>query len=198
MASAERSLMRLLSELPSSIRTTLLIGGDNARLSSLPRHAGSIAALPRLRCRSAHFAVTPCRTPRGLMHRLSRRMDAAAIKWPQHQVQSAEYWENPFIPSGYTYLLQFVRARPRAFGHSALGRGRSRRRNHECAPRAPLRLETLYGSGPVGIAVYIYALDAPNDDRRTKLAARANALERERAGGAAARSATSRGPRPRT
>ena len=41
------------------------------------------------------------------MHRLSRRMDAA-IKWPPHQVRSAEYWENPSIPSGYTYLLQFV------------------------------------------------------------------------------------------
>ena len=103
---------------------------------------------------------------RGLMHRLSRRMDAI-IKWPPHQVRSAEYWENPFIPSGYTYLLQFI---AHDLVHSAiplsvaggLGRGTSNAR------RMPLRLETLYGSGPVG-SPHIYALDAPSDDRRTKL-----------------------------
>jgi hypothetical protein len=100
------------------------------------------------------------------MHRLSRRMDAA-IKWPPHQVRSAEYWENPFIPSGYTYLLQFV---AHDLVHSAiplsvaggLGGGTANAR------RTPLRLDTLYGSGPVG-SPHIYALDAPNDDRRTKL-----------------------------
>src|SRR2546423_13633408 len=36
------------------------------------------------------------------------------------------------------------------------------------ARRATLRLETLFGSGPVG-SPHIYALDAPSDDRRTKL-----------------------------
>ena len=36
------------------------------------------------------------------------------------------------------------------------------------ARRAPLQLETLFGSGPVG-SPFVYALDAPNDDRRTKL-----------------------------
>ena len=82
-------------------------------------------------------------------------------------VRSAEYWENPFIPSGYTYLLQFV---AHDLVHSAiplsvaggLGGGTANAR------RTPLRLETLYGSGPVG-SPHIYALDAPNDDRRTKL-----------------------------
>ena len=57
--------------------------------------------------------------------------------------------ENPFIPSGYTYLLQFV---AHDLVHSAiplsvaggLGRGTTNAR------RMPLRLETLYGSGPVG------------------------------------------------
>ncbi len=100
------------------------------------------------------------------MHRLSRRMDAF-IKWPPHQDASAEQWENPFIPSGYTYLLQFI---AHDLVHSAiplsvaggLGRGTNNAR------RTPLRLETLYGSGPVG-SPHIYALDAPNDDRRTKL-----------------------------
>ena len=32
----------------------------------------------------------------------------------------------------------------------------------------PLKLETLFGSGPVG-SPFVYALDAPNDERRTKL-----------------------------
>ena len=116
------------------------------------------------------FGVDPLASPshhaelRGLMHRLSRRMDAA-IKWPPHQVDSAEYWENPFIPSGYTYLLQFV---AHDLVHSAiplsvagsLGGGTTNAR------RSPLRLETLYGSGPVG-SPHIYALDASNDDRRS-------------------------------
>ena len=100
------------------------------------------------------------------MQRLSRRMDAA-IHWPPHGEGSAEHWENPRIPSGYTYLLQFV---AHDLVHSAiplsvaggLGGGTANAR------RAPLRLETLYGSGPVG-SPHIYALDAPNDDRRTKL-----------------------------
>ena len=100
------------------------------------------------------------------MHRLSRRMDAE-IHWPPHRGGSAEHWENPLIPSGYTYLLQFV---AHDLVHSAiplsvsggLGAGTANAR------RAPLRLETLYGSGPVG-SPHIYALDAPSDDRRTKL-----------------------------
>lgn len=91
----------------------------------------------------------------------------AAIKWRPLEVRSAERWENPFIPSGYTYLLQFV---AHDLVHSAiplsvaggLGGGTANAR------RTPLRLETLYGSGPVG-SPHIYALDAPNDDRRTKL-----------------------------
>ena len=32
----------------------------------------------------------------------------------------------------------------------------------------PLKLETLFGSGPVG-SPFVYALDTPNDERRTKL-----------------------------
>ena len=91
----------------------------------------------------------------------------AIIKWPPHQSGPADYWENPFIPSGYTYLLQFI---AHDLVHSAiplsvaggLGRGTTNAR------RTPLQLETLYGSGPVG-SPHIYALDAPNDDRRTKL-----------------------------
>jgi Animal haem peroxidase len=103
---------------------------------------------------------------RALMNRLSRRMDAE-IQWPSHADASLERWENPRIPSGYTYLLQFV---AHDLVHSAiplsvagmLGAGTANAR------RTPLQLETLFGSGPVG-SPFVYALDAPNDDRRTKL-----------------------------
>lgn len=142
-----------------------------ARATAMPgfRHfLGTPAPSQRFRA----FGVDPLASPsqhaelRGLMHRLSRRMDAA-IKWPPPPVQSEEQWENPHIPSGYTYLLQFV---AHDLVHSAiplsvaggLGAGTANAR------RTPLRLETLYGSGPVG-SPHIYALDAPNDDRRTKL-----------------------------
>lgn len=118
------------------------------------------------------FDVDPLTSPavlpqmRELMYRLSRRMDAR-IQWPSHGHRLAESWENPFLPSGYTYLLQFV---AHDLVHSAiplsvaggLGGGTANAR------RIPLRLETLFGSGPVG-SPHIYALDAPNDDRRTKL-----------------------------
>jgi hypothetical protein len=103
---------------------------------------------------------------RALMNRLSRRMDAE-IQWPSHADASLERWENPRIPSGYTYLLQFV---AHDLVHSAiplsvagmLGAGTANAR------RTPLQLETLFGNGPVG-SPFVYALDAPNDDRRTKL-----------------------------
>src|SRR3954453_11052740 len=103
---------------------------------------------------------------RALMNRLSRRMDAE-IQWPSHPDASLERWENPRIPSGYTYLLQFVAhdlvhsAIPLSVA-GALGAGTANAR------RTPLQLETLFGSGPVG-SPFVYALDEPNDDRRTKL-----------------------------
>ena len=118
------------------------------------------------------FGVDPLQTPahlqniRGLMHRLSRRMDAE-IAWPAHGDTSLHRWENPAIPSGYTYLLQFIAhdlvlsAVPLSVA-GRLGAGTSNAR------RVPLRLETLYGSGPVG-SPHLYALDSPSDDRRTKL-----------------------------
>ena len=124
----------------SSFRTSefdthdLCSGGDNARLSSLPRHAGAIAALPRLRCRSARFAVTPCRTP---------RTDASpvAANGCCNQVAATPGSIGRILGKSLhplrLYLSAAVRcARPRAFGDSAFGRGRSRRRNHECAPHA--------------------------------------------------------------
>ncbi len=100
------------------------------------------------------------------MHRLSRRMDAE-IAWPSHRDASLQRWENPAIPSGYTYLLQFV---AHDLVQSALPLSVAGRRGAATgnARRTPLMLESLYGSGPVG-SPHLYALDSPSDDRRTKL-----------------------------
>ena len=127
---------------------------------------------PRPSQRFKAYGIDPLSAPahlprvRALMDRLSRRMDAE-IQWPSHSDTSLERWENPRIPSGYTYLLQFV---AHDLVHSAiplsvagvLGAGTANAR------RTPLQLETLFGSGPVG-SPFVYALDAPSDDRRTKL-----------------------------
>jgi hypothetical protein len=103
---------------------------------------------------------------RGLMNRLSRRMDAE-LRWPAHPDPTLERWENPRIPSGYTYLLQFV---AHDLVHSAIPLSVAGELGADTANarRAALKLETLFGSGPVG-SPFVYALDAPNDDRRTKL-----------------------------
>src|SRR5215470_11595251 len=65
---------------------------------------------PRASQRFRAFGVDPLESPahlpeiRALMNRLSRRMDAE-VQWPPHGAGSLEHWENPSIPSGYTYLL---------------------------------------------------------------------------------------------
>jgi hypothetical protein len=127
---------------------------------------------PRPSQRFKAYGIDPLDVPaqlpkvRALMNRLSRRMDAE-LHWPKHGNASVERWENPHIPSGYTYLLQFVAhdlvhsAIPLSIAGS-LGAGTANAR------RAALTLETLFGSGPVG-SPFVYALDAPNDERRTKL-----------------------------
>ncbi len=103
---------------------------------------------------------------RKLMNRLSRRMDAA-IPWPAHRDATIERWENPGIPSGYTYLLQFV---AHDLVHSAIPLSVTGTLGADTANarRAALKLETLFGSGPVG-SPFVYAQDTPNDERRTKL-----------------------------
>jgi len=145
--------------------------GTGASSGSAPgfRH---FLGTPHASQRFRTFGVDPLQQPehvgnvRGLMHRLSRRMDAEIV-WPPHEGGSQQRWENPAIPSGYTYVLQFIAhdlvqsAIPLSIA-GRLGAGTSNAR------RTPLELEGLYGSGPVG-SPHLYALDAPNDDRRTKL-----------------------------
>jgi hypothetical protein len=118
------------------------------------------------------YGVDPLEAPehgekvRGLMGRLSRRMDAQ-ISWPPHRDASIRHWENPSLPSGYTYLLQFIAHDlvQTAMPLSVTGKLGAENAN---ARRTPLRLETLFGSGPVGCPV-LFAQDTPNDERRTKL-----------------------------
>ncbi len=100
------------------------------------------------------------------MNRLSRRMDAE-LDWPTHSDSTIERWENPHIPSGYTYLLQFA---AHDLVHSAIPLSIAGELNADTANarRSALKLETLFGNGPVG-SPFVYALDAPNDERRTKL-----------------------------
>jgi hypothetical protein len=127
---------------------------------------------PRPSQRFTVYGIDPLAMPahlpkvRGLMNRLSRRMDAQ-LPWPAHGDTSIECWENPRIPSGYTYLLQFV---AHDLVHSAIPLSVAGALGADTANarRAALKLETLFGNGPVG-SPFVYAQDAPNDDRRTKL-----------------------------
>ncbi len=127
---------------------------------------------PRPSQRYTAYGIDPLAVPahlpkvRGLMNRLSRRMDAE-LPWPVHSDASLERWENPRIPSGYTYLMQFV---AHDLVHSAIPISVAGTMSADTANarRSPLKLETLFGSGPVG-SPFVYAQDAPNDERRTKL-----------------------------
>jgi hypothetical protein len=141
---------------------------DSATAPGFRHFLGTPRSSQRFKVDDVDPLCAPAHLPRvrALMNRLSRRMDAE-IQWPSHADASLERWENPRIPSGYTYLLQFV---AHDLVHSAIplsvagafGAGTANAR------RTPLQLETLFGSGPVG-SPFVYALDAPNDDRRTKL-----------------------------
>ena len=143
------------------------IHGDGTP-SGFRHFLGTPQASQRFKAYGIDPLTSPAHLPkvRGLMNRLSRRMDAQ-LHWPSHGDTTIERWENPHIPSGYTYLLQFV---AHDLVHSAIplsvaGVFSAGTTN---ARRAALKLETLFGSGPVG-SPFAYALDAPNDERRTKL-----------------------------
>lgn len=146
--------------------------GDSAHCRETPPGFRHFLATPKPSQRFKVHGIDPLDAPehlpevRGLMNRLSRRMDAQ-LHWPAHDNATIERWENPGIPSGYTYLLQFV---AHDLVHSAipisvagvLGPATANAR------RKPLQLDTLFGNGPVG-SPFVYAQDAPNDERRTKL-----------------------------
>ena len=155
--------------LPISQTTAIDAAADHRQMPTGFRH---FLGTPKPSQRYKAYGVDPLDAPehgekvRGLMSRLSRRMDAQ-ISWPPHQDATVERWENPRLPSGYTYLLQFIAHDlvQSAMPLSVTGKLGAENAN---ARRIPLRLETLFGSGPVGCPV-IFAQDTPNDERRTKL-----------------------------
>jgi hypothetical protein len=145
---------------------------DSLHLQRTPPGFRHFLGAPRASQRFKAYGIDPLVVPehsqniRGLMNRLSRRMDAK-LQWPAHADPTLERWENPRIPSGYTYLLQFV---AHDLVHSAIPLSVAGALGADTANarRSALKLETLFGSGPVG-SPFVYALDAPNDERRTKL-----------------------------
>ena len=103
---------------------------------------------------------------RRLMRKLSLRMDAD-IKWSDHGDREARSWENPNLPSGYTYLLQLLSHDlvQTSVPVSTLGGWRPQTVN---ARRTGLALETIYGGGPVACP-FAYVPDGDRDRSRTKL-----------------------------
>jgi hypothetical protein len=85
--------------------------------------------------------------------RLSRVARKLFMPFPWNEPDRAgvEAWENPNIPAGYTYLAQFVAhdCVNSSIPTAALRFTGPASRNQRAAP---LRLETLYGSGPDGCA----------------------------------------------
>jgi Animal haem peroxidase len=153
------------------ISETAPIDGS-ADMRGLPSGFRHFLGTPKPSQRFKAYGIDPSKAPghsekvRTLMNRLSRRMDAA-IAWPVHRDATIERWENPGVPSGYTYLLQFV---AHDLVHSAIPLSVTGALGADTANarRTALRLETLFGSGPVG-SPFVYAQDTPNDERRTKL-----------------------------
>lgn len=145
---------------------------DDSVHQQIPPGFRHFLSTPKASQRFKAYGIDPLDAPeqshkvRGLMNRLSRRMDAE-LRWPAHADATIERWENPSIPSGYTYLLQFV---AHDLVHSAIPLSVVGGLSGDTANvrRAALKLETLFGGGPVG-SPSVYALDAANDERRTKL-----------------------------
>jgi hypothetical protein len=153
------------------ISKTAPVDGSGDRYRAPPgfRH---FLGTPRASQRFRVYGIDPLDAPeqlpkiRALMNRLSRRMDAE-LRWPAHDDTRLECWENPRMPSGYTYLLQFV-AHDLVHSTIPVSVAGSLSADTANSRRAALRLETLFGSGPVG-SPFVYAQDTPNDERRTKL-----------------------------
>jgi hypothetical protein len=145
---------------------------DPADRRAMPAGFRHFLGTPDSSKRFKAYGVDPSIAPehsekvRALMNRLSRRMDAE-LNWPAHGDATIGRWENPLIPSGYTYLLQFV---AHDLVHSAIPLSVTGALGADTANarRSALKLETLFGSGPVG-SPFVYAQDTPNDERRTKL-----------------------------
>ncbi|HTE98717.1 MAG TPA: hypothetical protein VK621_08790, partial [Bradyrhizobium sp.] len=81
------------------------------------------------------------KNPLQLRH-LMRKLSARISREPNWQSE-----ENPNLPSGYTYLLQFI-AHDMVNTSISLAATDGRRFGFENARRQPLTLDTIYGGGP--------------------------------------------------
>jgi hypothetical protein len=103
---------------------------------------------------------------RQLMSRLAARM-SARFPWPRSKDAGIRDWENPDIPSGYTYLLQLVAhdlvqtSIPMSIVRHPISVPLNGRTHG-------LMLDTIYGGGPMACP-HVYALDGDSSENRTKL-----------------------------
>jgi hypothetical protein len=101
-----------------------------------------------------------------LMGHLANRM-RDEYKWPAHSTAGLQPWENPHIPSGYTYFLQLVAhdlvhtSVPISFVEDTTTGALNTRRSR-------LRLDSIYGGGPL-VCPFVYELDDTFDRTRTRL-----------------------------
>src|ERR1700759_523422 len=92
----------------ASLATLEAAADATARVTATAPGFRHFLGTPRPSQRFNVYGIDPLRAPaqlprvRALMNRLSRRMDAE-LHWPDHGNASVERWENPRIPSGYTY-----------------------------------------------------------------------------------------------
>jgi hypothetical protein len=80
------------------------------------------------------------------------------------EATASKDWENPSIPSGYTYLLQLI-AHDAVHSAAAMSAGSEPRPVLQNLRQRPLMLDTIYGGGP-GANVAAYELDVRHRDSR--------------------------------
>ena len=113
-----------------------------------------------------HASEANLRKLRLLMGHLANRM-RDEFKWPAHAAAGLQPWENPDIPSGYTYFLQLVAhdlvhsSVPISFVEDTTTGAMNTRRSR-------LRLISIYGGGPL-VCPSVYELDDSLDQTRTRL-----------------------------
>lgn len=107
-------------------------------------------------------AVMPRLGP--LLRHLNSRIERGALRFwtdrltsPAGEPSAGEHWENPSIPSGYTYLLQLI-AHDTVDSAATLARDPSPRAVLMNTRTRPLMLDTVYGGGPDALAS-VYELD---------------------------------------
>jgi hypothetical protein len=119
-----------------------------------------------------HFDQKSTEELRQLMTRLAKRMNFD-FPWSPHKPDALkayptlELWENPEIPSGYTYLLQLV-AHDLVATSAPLSILEDARTGARNTRSAALRLDTIYGGGPAACP-FIYAPDDKADRSRSAL-----------------------------